>query len=91
MPVGAVNQHGVSQRNIQTVLDDRGGHQHIILVAHEGQHDPLQFLLAHLPVTHRDARRRNQFLNPRGDFIDRLDAIVHKVNLPAAFQLHLNR
>ena len=91
MPVRAIDEHGIRQRNIQPVFDDRGRHQHIVLVAHEGQHHALQLRLAHLPVAHGNARRGHQLLNARGNFVNRLHAIVHKVNLPAALQLHLDR
>ena len=91
MAVGAIDEDGVGEGNVEAVLDDRGRHQHIVFVAHEGQHHALQFCFAHLTVAYGHARRGHQFLNARGDLVDGLDAIMDEINLAAALQLHFDR
>ena len=88
--LGAVDEDGIGERDVETVLDDRGGDEHIELVAHEGEHDFFQVVLAHLAVRHGDTRRGHKLLNARGDFVDGFDAIVHEEHLAAALQLHLD-
>ena len=62
--VGAVDDDGVAQRDVEPVLDDGGRHQHVGLVPHEGQHHLFQLAFAHLPVAHEDARPRHQLAAP---------------------------
>ncbi len=57
---------------------------------HEGKHHPFQLPLAHLPVAHRYARRRHKLLYPRGNFVNGLNTVMHKINLSAALQFHLH-
>ncbi len=62
---------------------------------HELQHHFLEFRLAHLPVADADANLREQlpaaFLQHRRPLPDRIDAIVHEIDLSAARQLQLDR
>ncbi len=88
--IGAVDEHGVGERNVEAVLDDGGRDEHVEFVAHEGEHHAFEFLFAHLAVAHGDARGGNEFLNPRGDLVDRFDAIVNEVDLPAALEFHFD-
>ena len=60
MAVGAIDDDGVAQRNIQSVFDDRRSNEDVGLVAHEVEHDLLQFAFAHLSVADDDARLRHQ-------------------------------
>ena len=88
--VGAIDDDGVAQRDVEPVLDDRGRHQDVGLVAHEGQHDALQLALRHLAVADQDARLRRHLAQLVGDVVDALHAIVHEVDLPAALQFFLD-
>ena len=67
-PVGAVDDDRVGAGDVQAVLDDRRGHQHIGLVLGEAQHDLFQLALAHLPVggdhQARQKYREGQFVIP---------------------------
>ena len=89
--VGAVDEDGVGERNVEAVFDDGGGHQHVVLVVHEGEHHSFQLGLAHLAVAHGDARRGDQLLDARGDFVDGFDAVVDEVDLAAALEFQLDR
>ena len=88
--VGAIDDDGVAQRNVEPVLDDGGGDQDVGLVPHEGQHHALQFALAHLAVADENARLGHHLANLVGDVVDALHAVVHEVHLPAALQLLLD-
>ena len=90
MAVGAVDEHGVGERNVEAVLDDGGGHEHVVLVVHEGEHHALQLGLAHLAVADDDARRGHKFLDARGDLVDGFDAVVDEVDLAAALEFQLD-
>ena len=56
--IGPVDQDGVAQRNVETVLDDRCRYQNIGLVMHELQHHSFELRFAHLAVANHDARLR---------------------------------
>src|SRR5437762_181135 len=54
--VGSVDDQGVRQRDVEAVFDDRGRHQNIELVMHESRHHLFEFFLAHLTMSHTNAR-----------------------------------
>ena len=58
--VGPLDDQGVGVGDVQTALDDGGGHQHVVVAAQEVQHHPLQLLLVHLAVGHAEAHRGHQ-------------------------------
>ena len=91
MAVGAIDDDGVGERNVEAVFNDCCRDQHVVFVVHEGEHDALQLSFSHLAVANDDARRRHQFADLRGEFVDRLHAIVDEVDLPAALQFQLDR
>ena len=51
--VGAIDQDGVAERNVEAVLDDGGRDQDVGFVMHEFQHHFFQFAFRHLPVAQR--------------------------------------
>ena len=59
-PFGVVHDDGVRVRDIEPVLDDRGGEQHVILVLHEVDHTPFQRPFLHLTVCHPQPYLRQQ-------------------------------
>src|SRR5208283_975470 len=89
MPVGAIDDDGVAQWNIETVLDDSGRNQDVGLMPHEGEHNTLQFALRHLTVAHQDARLRSHLADLVRDLIDALYPVMHEVDLPAALQFFI--
>ena len=90
MAVGAVDDDGVGARDVEAVLDDAGGAEHIVLAVHEGEHRALEFGLGHLAVADDDARLRHELADLGGELVDRLDAVVDEVDLAAALQLHFD-
>ena len=48
--VGAVDDHGVDVRDVDAVLDDRRGEQHVEVAAGEGVHAAVELLLVELAV-----------------------------------------
>jgi nitroreductase len=55
--LSAVDQDGIREWNVEAVLDDGCGDEHVELVTHEGEHDFFEIVLAHLAVRHGHARR----------------------------------
>ena len=91
MAIGAVDDDGVGERNVEAVFDDGGGDEHVEFVVHEGEHHAFQIFLAHLAVADNDARTGHQLLNARCDFVDSFDAIVDEVDLAAALEFDFDR
>ena len=91
MAIGAVDEDGVREWDVEAVFDDGRRYQHVVFVVHKGEHHALELALAHLAVTDDHARRWDEFLDLGGDFVDGLDAVVHEVDLAAALQLDLDR
>ncbi len=88
--VGAVDDDGVGERDVEAVLDDGGGDEHVVLVVHEGEHDALELGLGQLAVADDDAGVRDEFADLGGELVDGLDAVVDEVDLAAALELHLD-
>src|SRR6266498_3442290 len=89
--VRAVDDHGVGAGDVEAVLDDGGGHQHVRPALHEGEHDLLERRLRHLAVGHRDPRFGDQALHHGGQRADRLHAVVDEVDLAVPGQLLADR
>ena len=85
-----VDDQSVGARNVKTVFDEHGRDQQVIFALDELEHDPLEFLIIHLPVGDADARVRRELLHQRGHAPDRLHAVVHEVDLPLAPHLLQN-
>ena len=89
--VGAVDHQRVDGRHVETALDDRRAHEHVVLVLPELLHDALEPALVHLPVRDRDARFGNEPLHVVGDVRDVVHAVVHVEHLTFAQQLAPDR
>src|SRR5260370_1080745 len=88
--VGAVDDDGVGERDIEAILDDAGGDEDVVLVIHKGEHDAFEFGLGKLAVADDDAGARHQLTNPGGDLVDGFDAVVDEVDLASALEFHLD-
>ena len=88
--VGAVDDDGVAEGDVESVLDDGGGNQDIGFVMHEFEHHFFQFAFAHLPVAYGDAGARHERLQLGGNLPDRVYAVVHEINLAAAIKFLLD-
>ncbi len=68
-----------------------GGKQDVDRARGEAVHDRRKFPFGHLPMTHIHPRFRHQFLQVCLHRVDRVDAVVDKEDLPAAFQFAQDR
>ena len=85
--IGAIDEDGVDVRDIEAVLDDRRRQQHVVLLADEVEHRPLELVFSHLAVRHDHAGFRDEALDEVADRENRLDPVVNEVHLPAALEL----
>src|SRR5262249_53628196 len=91
VPVCAVNDQGVRQRNVESVFDDRRRYKHIELVMHESSHYLLELLLANLPVSDPDGSFGADLLYEVRQRVNRFDAVVNDVNLATAIEFEIDR
>ena len=89
--IGAVDQDRVGARDVDAVLDDGGGDQHVELAAHERAHRLLDLHLGHLAVADRDLGAGREAAQPVGQHLKLVDAIVQHEDLPAARELPVQR
>src|SRR5438067_11377435 len=85
--VRAVDDDRVRIWNIETALDDCRANQHIDFSGHETGHDGFEFVRAHLAVPELDPGPRTKLRDLVAHFLDRLDAVVEKINLALPVQL----
>ena len=85
--VGVVDDDGVDVRNVDARFDDRRGDENIEILAHEPEHDLLQHLLVHLPVTDAEAGLRHELAQLVRQTVDVMDTVVDEVDLAAAVDL----
>src|SRR4029079_12019084 len=85
--IGAIDEHRVRVRHVETALDDERGDENVDLPADEAMHDVLELALAHLAVRDGDARARHDATHAIGVCDDRLDAVVDEEHLPAEIEL----
>ena len=90
-PVGTFDQDRVRIRHIEARLNDRTAHEAVHLSLQEPGHDLFKLVLVHLAVGDGEARLRNQRLQMFRFLGDRTDAVVQKVDLPAARKLRFDR
>src|SRR5579863_1171351 len=81
--IGAVDDDGITQRNVEAVLDNRRGHKNVSFVMHEFKHHFFQFSFRHLAVSHDDAGLRDQRLKFGGNLPNTFYAVVDEINLAA--------
>ena len=78
-----MDDHGVYIGDIQSGLDDGGGHQYINLPVDEIKHDPLQLMLLHLPVGISHVSLRHQLRDLCRNIRDIVHTIIDIVDLSA--------
>ena len=89
--LGAIDQHRVGARDVETALDDRRAQQQIRLAVQEAQHAILEIALVHLSVRHQHADLGHDALQHLRHLPDRMHAVVDEVDLPAASHLAQDR
>ena len=77
--------------HVDARLDDRRSHQHVELAVDKVHHQLFELLGRHLPVSHRHARLRAKLPDHAADVVDRLDLVVHEIDLPAALEFVIDR
>ena len=87
--LGAADEDGVAEWDIEAVFDDGSGDENVGFVMHEFEHHFLQFPFRHLTVAYDDARPGHEFLQLGGDFPNGVHAVVHKIDLAAALEFLL--
>ena len=90
-PVGAVHDHRVRVRHIESRFDDHCRDENVDFAADESTHHGLEILLPHLPVRHREPRLGPERLYARRDRVDCLDPVVDEIHLPATVELARDR
>ena len=76
-----VHQNGIRARDVEAVFNESRRRQHVVAALGEFQHDFFEFLLAHLPMRHANARRGHQALNERGHAENGFHTVVNKEDL----------
>ena len=83
--VGVLDDEGVDVWDVDASLDDGRADEDLDVAVREGLHHVAEALLPHLAVGHGDGDVLAELgLELRGTFVDRLDAVVQVIDLPAA-------
>ena len=89
--IGAIDHDRVRIWNIETALNDRRANEHVDFSGDETRHHFLKLVRIHLAVADLDSRLRDKIDNLFADALDRLDAVVQKINLTLPFELAIDR
>src|SRR6266478_1438360 len=90
-PVGPIDDDRVAQRDVESVLNNRGRDQDVGFVMHKFQHYSFQLPFAHLSVADCNPRIWNHRLKLGRNLPDRVDAVVDEINLAAAVEFLFDR
>ena len=85
-----IDNDGVGIRDVDAVLNDSGGEQHVVVVVREVEDDLLELLGFHLSMSDGDAGIRDILVDHLRDMRQVADAIVHKVDLSVARHLEVD-
>ena len=85
------NDQGVGVGDVQSGLNNGGGHENIDLAVHKLVHDPLQLSLIHLTVCVGKGGLRHQLFQPGGDICNVVDPVVDIIHLSAPGQFSADR
>ena len=90
-PVCAIDDDRVRIWDVETTFDNRRANKHIDFSSNESRHYSLQFSRIHLAVASFHPCLWTKVHNPVARTLDCLHTIVQEENLPAAFQLSIDR
>ena len=88
--VRGVDDDGVRVRDVDAVLHDGGGEQHVVVVVDEVRDDFLQLRGRHLPVAHGHAGVRDVPCQQLPQVLEGADAVRHDEHLPVAAHLEVH-
>ena len=88
--VRTIDDDGVGIRYVDTILDDGGREQHVVVVVREVEDDFLQLFGFHLSVADSYTGIGHVLLDDLGDMFEVGYAIVDKVNLTVAAHLEVD-
>ena len=88
--LGTIYYNGIGIGDVDAVLHDGGGEQHVVVVVGEVEHDLLQFLGLHLAVANSDATVGDILQYHLLQVGQVADAVVHEVDLSVAAHLEVD-
>ena len=81
--IGVINNDRVGVRHVQTVFNNTGAQQQVIVPFIKIEHDILENLVRHFPMGHADFRLRRQGFQLAVHPFNTLDPVVDEIHLPA--------
>ena len=88
--LGTIDDDGIGIGDVDAVLDDGGGEQHVVVVVDEVEDDVLQLFGFHLSVSHGDAGVRHILMDEFLDTCQVVDAGIDEVHLTVARHLEVD-
>ena len=88
--MGTVDDDGVGIRDVDTILNDGGREQHIVVVIGEVEHNLLEFLRFHLSMTDGHTGIRDILMYHLGNMSEIADAVVDEIHLSVARHLEVD-
>ncbi len=89
--VGAVDDHRVRGRDVDSALDDRGAEQQLVPLLHEVVHHLFELSHPHLPMRNANGDLRNELFELSLHRADRLDPVVDEEDLASSLDFPLDR
>src|SRR3954464_5206087 len=82
--IGPIDDDGIRGRHVDAAFHDRRADEQIGALMIKVEHHLFEFTLSHLSVADRDACLRDQLSERLRGLLDRIDAVVNKINLTTA-------
>ena len=86
----AVDDDGIGVGDVDTILDDGGREEYVVVVVGEVEDNLLEFLGLHLSVTDGDAAVGDVLMDHLGDMGEVADAVVDEIDLSVATHLEVD-
>ena len=88
--MGTIDDDGVGIGDIDTVLNDGGGEQHVVIVVGEVEDDLFEFLGLHLSMTNGNTGIGDVLMDHIGYLLQLTDAVVNEIDLTIARHLKVD-
>ena len=89
--IRAIDDQRIGERNIEAVLDDSGGNEHVEFMMHETRHHLFQLFLPHLAMRNAQSSVRANPSDEIGERVNRFDTVMDHVHLSTSLQLETDR